>query len=453
MGTPQLGKFFRDRAGNFGILAALLAVPLILASGGALDIARHETIRARLQNNLDRGVLAAASLSQSVGAKETIESYLAAADWPGEIELTVDVTESVNSKTVAATAHLSLKTAFLQLAGISSLNVPAFSSAQERRPNIELSLVLDISGSMADNAGMTQLKPAAKEFVDTMLKPDMRPVTSINLVPFAGSVNIGRQVFDFLTGPYYASDPLVSAHYTKRHNKSHCFELLESDFAGGSIPNFRDRDQVPHFTYYNYESKTKQPWWCPTEEASISYFSNDPNVLKGKIDAFHPFDGTGTAYAMKWAAMLLDPVVRPYIQTGALYGAVPPGFASRPADFEDQDTMKFVVLMTDGGIGPQYRPENITTNEEYQPASYMQKHHREYFKGKVQGQYESVCNYLKSKGVTIFTIAFKIGNQGTANALAKCASSADKAYKVDGLQMNEAFRSIATTIQKIKLIG
>ena len=51
--------------------------------------------------------------------------------------------------------------------GITELEAPATSTAEERVSNVEISLVLDISSSMLSNRRFTNLKPAARTFVDT----------------------------------------------------------------------------------------------------------------------------------------------------------------------------------------------------------------------------------------------------------------------------------------------
>lgn len=63
------------------------------------------------------------------------------------------------------------------------------------------------------------------------------------------------------------------------------------------------------------------------------------------------------------------------------------------------------------------------------------------------------CDAAKAKGVTVFTIAFKISNNATAKKLSECASSPAHAYRANGLDIADAFQSIAATIKKLRLIG
>jgi hypothetical protein len=328
-------------------------------------------------------------------------------------------------------------------------------------------MVLDISGSMYDNGGINQLKPAAKSFLDIVLKDDLRPVTSVNIIPFAGTVNLGYEAFNAISGfvldpsmpPGQAKKGDVCTHapnspYTKRHHcYSSCFEMSASDFQQG-IPDFRKLEQVPHFSVYNISATGKKPWWCPVDAAGVTYMSNDLDLLKKKIDALDPYDGTGTAYGMKWAELLLNPGMRTKIAAVAAAGAaaIPAGMANRPAEFDDDSTQKFIVLMTDGQIGFQPRPKapsDLYVNTKQNITGNISQ--TVYSEGDSAGFYKKVCDYSKKQGIVIFTIAFKV-NAAVAKTIAECATDASFAYKVDGLDMASAFQSIATSMQKIRLV-
>lgn len=72
---------------------------------------------------------------------------------------------------------------FLPLVGINDLSAPGHSTAEQRVTNVEITLVLDVSGSMNSNNKLTNLKAAAKEFVDTGLNSDPEHRIAIALVP------------------------------------------------------------------------------------------------------------------------------------------------------------------------------------------------------------------------------------------------------------------------------
>jgi hypothetical protein len=183
--------------------------------------------------------------------------------------------------------------------------------------------------------------------------------------------------------------------------------------------------------------------------------TNNLSDLQKRVDALDPYDGTGTAYGMKWAELLLNPSMRPALQAIASKGlanAIPSTFVNRPAAFNDSTSLKFIVLMTDGQIGFQPRPADIATNEVTDKNISKSTDNRViYTESQSIAFYKRVCTYAKAEGITIFTIAFKV-NQSIADSIATCATNASYAYKVDGLDMNQAFQSIATTLQKIRIV-
>lgn len=435
-------RFLGDRLGNFPMMVALLMLPMSVAAGGALDLVAQERARVHLQDTLDRAVLAAAALDQTQDSKELVKSYLKNISDIGTASVSVTDTKQLAFRKVVATVSLPYETVFLRIVGIDKLIVGAKSSAQEARQNIELSLVLDISGSMLDNGGMAQLIPAAKSFLDVILgSASSRKVTSVSIVPFAGGVNIGQSPFNYLAGGLYA----------RRHNKSSCFELLTTDFDSGT-PLWTKADQFPHYSINNIGVSGKQPWWCPTDDAAVTYMTNDLTTLKAKITALKPYDGTGTAYGMKWAELLLNPSMAPTIKSMAESGAIsiPEEFKGRPSAFKDGQTLKFIVLMTDGQIGPQPRPKSLTTNEVTDKNIPSADRRTLYSDTQSSDYYKKVCAYAKKEGIVIFTIAFKVSTTVAAN-IATCATDPSYAYKVDGLDMAAAFQSIATTIKKIRI--
>ncbi|MBB3997587.1 TadE/TadG family type IV pilus assembly protein [Aureimonas pseudogalii] len=445
----RLRNFLRfERGANIPIMAALLLIPMTLLAGGAVDFVGHEKIRVALQDALDRGVLAAAALNQSEDPRKVVMSYLRTVPGGATAELTLSEEKRTNYRKITAGAKVTYVPSFLQLADIRKLDVAAAATAQEARQNIELSLVLDISGSMLDNGGMKLLKPAAKSFLDTMLKPDVRPFTSVSIVPFAGQVSAGsKAIYQYLATPFYGLTPL---HGRVIQEKTWCFELPSGDFAAGT-PTFAFRKQVPHFSVYNISAAGKQPWWCPTDEAGITYPTNDVTYLKNRVELLRPFDGTGTAYGMKWGELLLNPSMQSSLKAIGDKGLapIPEAFRSRPAAFDDKDTMKFIVLMTDGQIGFQPRPTN---GEAEVTDRNIPQTNQIYTQSQSEALYKQVCAYTKKQGITIFTIAFAISDNSVANSIASCASQLGYAYRVDGLDMATAFRSIATTLQQIRLV-
>ena len=434
-----LQKFIADQNGNVAIICAVAILPMLVIAGGATDIARHEAFRVQLQDGVDRAVLAAASLTQTRTVEQTVNDYLKTLPFIAAVTVQNTSKTTANSREVTVSASYNMDTAFLPLIGINAIMVNASATATEKRSNIEISLMLDISGSMrfrepaSAPTRISLLRPAARDFIDAMVTPQSSAYTSVSIVPYAGSVNPGAAVFNGMG-------------VQRQHNYSSCVEFALNDYGVGLI-QFNQRGQVAHFTQ-NHQGVNEPglEWaWCPYEETAITYLSNNATALKAKIDNMKMHDGTGTAIAMNWGMMLLEPAARPLVAQAASAGMVPAQFSNRPANFNDPDTMKVIVLMTDGDISSQFRP--ITYAYPRTPAV---SNYEAQTRNSARDKMYAVCDRAKNNGVVVFTIGFQLTATGKTE-MRTCASSASHFYDVSGLDIASAFQSIATSIQKIRL--
>lgn len=503
--------FIHDDGGAITALMVILFIGIVASTGIAIDMMRAETRRSDLQDAVDRGVLAAASLTQKLQAKEVVEDYVATRfSTDKDVHVTVDPDILLNSRRVSAAAEYSLDTFFLRLIGMDKLTIGAPATAEEVQKHVEISLALDISGSMAreDSSapgetvyyeecyewvwkrgrwrtvyttnsydspdGYTNgdtceqwteteslkrlevLQASASSFVEKVLANDTDDMISISLIPYAGQVNAGKSIFE-----YYNSERV--------HDYSDCVEFTDSDFDVVPLPARYSREQVPHFQWFRYEKDYghNAEWgWCPTGDRTILPLSNDVDEIKSRIAAFSGHDGTGTQNAMKWAMSLLDPSSQDLVTYLNGLGEVDDKFAARPAAYGTENALKILVLMTDGNIRFQQRPKD---------SAYNSKSEREYWAShnltssyatlsstseqtadeekRVQ-QFLSLCSLAKSQGIVVFTIGFDVDDDATVlNELKTCASSASHFHHVEGLQLDEAFGQIASTIQALKLVN
>lgn len=453
-----------DDRGALTPLMLVLFIGVILTTGVALDLARHESERADLQDALDRGVLAAASLSQTIDADTTIGDYLDTRSLSNDaLEVAISADTGFNSRRIDASARYRMDTLFLYLAGLPQLDVPASSAAQQTGLDVEISLVLDISGSMAREftGGTAQkrldvLKTSAVSFIDTLFGPGSPDTTTVSLVPYAGHVNAGV-MFDHFN-------------ISRIHNYSSCTEFVGSDFTTTELPDENSRAQVPHFQWFIFEGgpgrRHEAEWgWCPSDDQAIIPFSNDANALKNQIRGFVGHDGTGTPIGAKWGLGLLDPGTRSLTQSLVSAGHVDARFANRPVDFDDQTTQKIMVIMTDGNIRYQQRPlasaynsvrERETLAEEQLPldlATLQTEEAQENNETTQTNRFADLCNLAKQNNVVVYTIGFDISEDDPAfEEMEDCASSDGHFYDVDGLDLIAAFELIAASITKLKLV-
>jgi Flp pilus assembly protein TadG len=185
-----LNRFLGDRNGNFAIMSSILALPLLLGIGMALDYSTITRTRAELQNSLDSAVLAIAREGKDVSddkAREIAELFVAQNSRLHVTDITIvhDGTAfSVNGVTNAPIA-------FGNLFGYDGWPVAAASSADIAYASYEVGLVLDTTGSMAGGK-LASMKDAVNGLIDGMSKQvNDTDKLKFALVPFSSFVNVG----------------------------------------------------------------------------------------------------------------------------------------------------------------------------------------------------------------------------------------------------------------------
>jgi Flp pilus assembly protein TadG len=458
--TRHPARFARHESGAMIIFGLFVFVAILLVSGVVVDFMRYESNRIRVQSTADRATIAAATLRESGDRAALVQEYFDVAglsDYLVAVEVTED---AMNSATVRVTTQPSVNTLFMRWVGVDQLTSSESSAAREEVTNIEISLVLDISGSMRwlDSGGMpriTRLRSSAQQFVSAVLNEDAPDVTTISIIPYAGTVNPGQEVFSLLGG-------------TAWHVYSHCPDLPRTVFQNTSLPDVGSMPQAPHFMNWATDWAWLDWGWCPNEANSILYHSSDEAELHNFLTNLRLHDGTGTHYGMRWGISLLDPSSQWLTATLAQQNAVASVHKDRPAAWDDPDTLKVVVLMTDGNITDQFRPrrgDNVFGRNGVYPTEAEQEilntthldalgdtwRSRVSTLNENRLDFYSACNLAKDNGVIVYTIAFETNSAGQTE-MRNCASSPALFFNAQGLDLDTAFRAIATSIQSLRLI-
>ncbi|RZJ42223.1 MAG: pilus assembly protein, partial [Brevundimonas sp.] len=198
-----LGRLASETRGNVAMIFGLSLPVLILMTVGGVDINRASTVRVNLQDALDAAALAAARSPYSDDAniqrvglaalKANLQAY------PNITLREADTTFTLrNSEIVVATSKVDVQTLvaniFLPPYGKfmdDSILVGAHSEVNRATKDIEVSLVLDITGSM-DGARLSDLQEAANDLVDLVVQDNQNiNKTRMALVPYSMGVNAG----------------------------------------------------------------------------------------------------------------------------------------------------------------------------------------------------------------------------------------------------------------------
>lgn len=359
---PALRGFANSEAGSLTMFALCLFMLMLMIGGIAIDLMRYEHMRTSLQNTLDRATLASASLTQQLDSEDVVEDYFDKAGIASFLK-SVTVDEGLNFREVSANAEAETNPYFLHLIGIDKLDAPGHSTAEQRMTNVEIALVLDVSGSMKDNNRLVNLKIAANEFVDTVLSSDDEDRISIGIVPFNGQINLGETLLSKYNETYDHGEADMN-----------CVDLPASVYGQTGItrsielPVTSNADTFTNTSTVNgYVSRTDADWAVPSNLNRMCPISTTNTVmlpqqsiltLQNKINSLTAIGATSINAGMKCGMALLDPGTRSIFSEYAGSGTIPPIMSGRPFDFTDPEAMKVMVLMTDGTHFSQERVKN-----------------------------------------------------------------------------------------------
>ena len=210
--TALLRDVANDARGNVAMLFGLALPALVMVVVGGIDINRVSTAKVGLQDALDAATLAAARSPYTAAADiqrvgmDALKANLAA--YP-----TVSLIESettfvlVNEEVVVADARVNVQTLVANIVLPpygkfldDELPVGVHSEVNRATKDIEVSLVLDVTGSMSGNR-LRDLKTAAKDLVDLVVQ-DQQSInrTRMALVPYSMGVNPGSDYIDLVRG-------------------------------------------------------------------------------------------------------------------------------------------------------------------------------------------------------------------------------------------------------------
>jgi len=190
------GRFLGSTSGNTAMIFGLVSVSVIMAGGAAIDMARAVSMKARLSSALDAAALAVGTqLNKNEDQLEEMAQKYFDANYPETALGTtdpVDLHQDGDKIELSVTGHV--ETTLLKIMNINEFNLTIDNEVTRSANNIEVALVLDITGSMCipDCTKLNNLKVAAKDMVDMIVQDVQTPYyTKMAIVPYSSSVNVG----------------------------------------------------------------------------------------------------------------------------------------------------------------------------------------------------------------------------------------------------------------------
>lgn len=355
-------RLLRREDGAASLMMIFMVLAMMMVAGFAVDVMRHERERVRLQATLDQAVLAAADVGHDRDPEEIVIDWFARAGLSDALDADgIEVERTTSRRAVTARASADMPTLLMHLLGVEMLEVATVAAAQEGHNDIEISLVLDLSSSMAWHSRLERLEVAANDFVELVTeRMEGAPgVTTLSIVPYSMSVNLGHEI-----ASHYNIVPPPGG---ELHRFSRCVLLGDEHFRDTALPPTRPLTQYPHFDSQDGDDwgvgythpepsgprRVKVPL-CPHSTPDdpginpVTPLGTDATALHLAIAALEAYDATGIDAGLRWGVALLDPSTRPVVDALVASGTVDPAAAGRPFDYDRPDTLKILILMTDG---------------------------------------------------------------------------------------------------------
>jgi len=402
--------FRRDERGNFALITGVSALAIMLSAGIAIDYTRIAHAKSVVNDALDAAVLAAGgelSAGKASGdqLERNFEDFFEAnlenrSVNTGDIRIERFEADRETGK-ISAEARAIVKTSFMALTGTREVEIATASEATFSSDAIEIAMVLDVTGSMAEAGKLAALKQAATDAVGILL-PDGTSdgKVRIGLVPYADSVNAGGYANT-------ASDGRSNRCVTERGGPQAATDV--SYAASPVLANF-DR--------------------CPSQR--VQALTSDREVLVDQIASFRADGYTAGQIGIAWGYYMLSENWR------ALWGAAAPARYSEPVK-------KVAIVMTDGEFNTYYYRVRGDVNRQ---------------EAKSGSAAADLCTHMKrdkagKPGITVYSIAFQAPRE--AQTLLRACASPDSGTSrhyfpaSDANELRQAFAAIALDIQKLRL--
>ncbi len=399
--------FGTDEQGSVAMIFGLMSISLLFMAGMAVDYNRITNMRQRVADAVDSASLAAGkALLEGKLTDSEIEDL-------AKIYFTENVKNAKRIGTVDAPSvkvdrekgsvtidvNSSVPMTLTRLGGFQNIDVPVSSAAVFQQKDIEVGMALDITGSMLQFQGgqskISALKTAFANFADRLIPEQPNPAqrVRIGVAPYSASINLG----DFAA---VASEG--------RSNDGCVVERKAGNFSDATDPFFVKQDGVSK----NYV--------CPN--GKLVPLSDNKDTLVSYVNSFNASGSTAGHIGVQWAWNIVSD------KWGGAWGgdSVPDSYAQ----VDKGKLLKAVVLMTDGEFNTQHHGQQSSK------------------------QAVALCDAMKAKGVTVFSVGFGLGgDQNAIKTLQSCANDGDD-YFADAntpAELDAAFQKFAAKLTELRL--
>jgi hypothetical protein len=490
----QVGGFHRSTRANVAIIFGLSLVPLTVAAGAGLDLARGMLVHSQLIQALDAAALAVGGTpGLDAGQMKTLAQQYFDANYKVDPSFGKPTPVSIvqDGQSVTVSCADPMPTTLMNVIGFKQFTIVASSNVVWGQEKLWLSLILDNTGSMTqtDKSGVSKisaLKTATHSLLGMLQTVALNPGdVQVDIVPFARDVKIGTGYAsatwldwsDWLAAPTPAPSASVgpgsNCPYTDGSNGFHCQANPTNGSAKApTIPNSGtykgyicpSGSTVGH--YYNgcwtssgssgnythtWTTNNKSTWTgCVTDRAQ-DYDTRNTTPVSGNVPTMMVAENSpacvqaplmGLSYNWTTLSNEVDSMVAAGStnQTiGLAWGwqaqssGAPLSAPPLPAN-----TQRIVILLSDG-LNTQDRWYGDGQNQSTQ----------------VDDRMAAACTNVKAAGYIVYTVFVDLnGTQGNSTVLQNCATDSTKYFDLTSSdQIISTFNAIGEQITNLHVAG
>jgi len=424
----MLARFLDNTRGGVAPLAAVVALPLMIGVGVAMDYSKVNAARSAFQVALDSTALMlskdAAMESKDQLQTEATNTFNALFSHPDVVPSSVHVTPNFTTSggsTLTLSGSATVNTSFISVIA-STVNISATSVSTWGNTRLRVALVLDNTGSMTDSDKIGALKTASHNLLTQLKAAAVHPEdVYVSIVPFVKDVNVGPSNYN---QPWVRWDLWEEVNgkcsNTTYKNKTNCvshskvWTPANHNTWNGCVTdrdqNFDTKNDAPvaGATLYPAEQYSS----CPS--ASVMGLSNNWTALNAAIDTMTANGNTNQAIGLQlgWQTLTAAPFTVPPIDTDYKYQTV-------------------IILLTDG----------LNTQDRWYTSA-----------SSIDTRQKKTCDNIKAAGITLYTVQVNTGSDPTSTLLQNCATDAGKFFLLtESGQMVTTFGQIGTSLSKLRL--
>jgi len=455
-----LNRFAKADCGNISILMGIAVIPMVLAGGAAVDYERAINSKQQLVSSLDSAAIYAANLSNATDAAMTTASKpFLDQNFATNHDATVTTFSVTSSGTaVIAKATLQMNNWFMAIVGQPTTSIVGSSTVQKSGLNLEISLVLDNTGSMnstnaqTGNAAIDDLKTSAAKFVDMVMPATQGTFyTKIAAIPYNNSVNLGTSALatavrgSILSGTGYGAPGHQNYNFTSYtgNNLTYSSSTCATERQGANADTDAAFATSPAGYFYGPAGYND----CTV--TTLQPLTTDKTSLLNTINAMSAGNSTAGQVGIAWGWYTLSPTVG--IWSGV---SAPAGYDKLTTSDPATKVRKIMILMTDAEYNSAFcngiisAPSSLSGSgsQSYQASCSSPL-------GNSYTQSAAMCAGIKQSGVEIYVITFQL-NKSYANRVSlvsSCATDASHIIDADTTSLDGAFQSMANQVLAMRI--